>query len=757
MTQEQALRGRIAELEAENQRLRAQQGECPFRRMAERLATGAVYVRGESIWFNGEAARLVGYEPEELQTRQAWFAALYQGRLEASIAHYEAHRREPSPGPRRVIMRHKNGEERLVEVYGFTEGDVELWLVRDVSEEGRQARLMEQMSHGAQIGGWELDIQSGKCHCTPVTVGLLGSCPGGFHSAAPESLSPPFTPEAARVLAEALELARDEGEPFDLELPLMRPRPTFVRVIGEVVAAEGVTVTVFGSVQDITARRLAYDALRQSEEQKRRLIASSPDCLLEVDRGGTVLYATARGAELLEVSCPADLVGTRWPGWWPDEARPAAEKALADAAEGRPARFQAYGPTRAGSPRWWDVQVVPLSAPPVRLLVAARDMTPIQLMQREKEQFQHDLLQTQKLESLGVLAGGIAHDFNNLLTGILGAADLIGALGQVGEQTNHYINQIIDSAERAAELCRQMLAYAGKGRFVVGPLNLSALVEDTSRLLRLTVSKRATLTLSLASDVPAVMGDVVQMRQVLMNLVINASEALGEADGVIAVSVREGAPPGGNGDKRHVCLEVVDTGAGMDEATRARIFEPFFTTKFTGRGLGLAAVQGIVRGHGGSLHVDSQPGKGSRFCAYFPATEERPPEGQSSARRQAYTGSGAVLVVDDEEQVRQIASDMLRSLGFEPVLAVDGQDALNKVVPGRFRAVVLDLTMPRLDGAQTLALLRQKDERVPVVLMSGYTEGELNERFVGQGLAAFLQKPFTSEGMARALHKALEG
>jgi CheY-like chemotaxis protein len=253
-----------------------------------------------------------------------------------------------------------------------------------------------------------------------------------------------------------------------------------------------------------------------------------------------------------------------------------------------------------------------------------------------------------------------------------------------------------------------------------------------------------------------VKADAVQLRQVIMNLVINASEALGDSEGTIAVSVHESIPPG-DGGVRHVCLEVADTAAGMDEATRARIFEPFFTTKFTGRGLGLAAVQGIVRGHGGCLEVESEPGKGSRFRAYFPATDEKPAEARPAARRQAWGGSGAVLVVDDEEQVRRVAFDMVRSLGFEPVLAIDGQDALTKVERGRFRAVVLDLTMPRLDGAETLALLRQKDERVPVVLMSGYSEGEMSEQFAGQGLAAFLQKPFTCEGMARALHKALEG
>ncbi len=727
---------------------REQGGACPVRRIAERLAAGAVCVVGESVWFNGEVARLTGYRPEEVATLDAWFGALYPGRAEAARRQYEEDRAAGFPESRRVGLRHKGGEGRLAEIAGYSEGGSELWLVRDLTGDARLARLLEQTERAAGVGGWELDVHSGAVYWTGQTRRLHGATATFVPGA--ESVLRLYTPACAAMLAEAVGLARDEGEPFDLELELA-DGTRGLRVIGVPCVEEGGVARVCGSVQDITERRRAEEERREGEERRRRLIASSPDCLVELDESGGVLYVSPRGAELLEAGGADELVGTHWPDWWADDARGAAEAALAEALGGGPARFQAFSPTRAGSPRWWDVQVTPLmvrAGQPARLLVAARDMTPIQQAQQEREAFQRNLLQTQKLESLGVLAGGIAHDFNNLLAGILGNADLIQAGLPAGSENARMLGRIIHSAERAAEMCRQMLAYAGRGRFVIEPLDLAALVGDTVQLLQLSISKRATLTLCLPWGMPAVLGDAVQLRQVLMNLVLNASEALGEEDGLVSVSAHaEGGV---------VCLEVEDTGCGMDEATRARIFEPFFTTKFTGRGLGLAAVQGIVRGHGGRLEVDSRPGQGCRFRVYLPATGAPVPAREAPAADAGWRGEGPVLVVDDDEQVRGVAAEMVRSIGFDPVQAGDGQEALAKVERGgRYRAVLLDLTMPRLDGVETLERLRALDADVPVVLMSGYSGRELSERYAGRGLAGFLQKPFTCEALRESLYTAL--
>jgi CheY-like chemotaxis protein len=331
-----------------------------------------------------------------------------------------------------------------------------------------------------------------------------------------------------------------------------------------------------------------------------------------------------------------------------------------------------------------------------------------------------------------------------------------------------YLDQIESAAERAADLCRQMLAYAGKGRLVVEPVDLSALVRDTAPLLQLSISKKAALSFCLAEGLPAILGDITQLRQVLMNLVINASEALGEGEGLIAISTACGKVDRAMLQSAHtgttlvegdyVLLEVGDTGSGMDEATRRRIFEPFFTTKFTGRGLGLSAVLGIVRGHEGILQVQSAPGRGSTFRLFFPPTKgsrAATPNGRRGGS--TWHGRGTVLVVDDEDQVRHVADALVGSLGFDVILAENGRDALKKLSqhPGKIRLVLLDLTMPRLDGEQTLAELHRIAPTLPVVLMSGYGERELSERFVGKGLAGFLQKPFTREDVCRRLREAL--
>ena len=398
-----------------------------------------------------------------------------------------------------------------------------------------------------------------------------------------------------------------------------------------------------------------------------------------------------------------------------------------------------------------------------------RDITARKQAEEERTLIERRLQETQKLESLGVLAGGIAHDFNNLLTGVLGNASLARLELPPESPAQESLAQIETGAQRAAELCKQMLAYSGRGRFVVRRLDLSAVVRDTAELIQLSISKNAALRFALAPDLPAITADATQVRQIVMNLVINASDALAEQSGVIAVStgvmhadraylaethLAPGIPEG-----RYVFLEVSDNGAGMTAATKARIFDPFFTTKFTGRGLGLAAVLGIVRGHRGALKVYSEAGRGTTFklllpCAEGPA-EALPAPADGGA---AWRGSGLVLVIDDEETVRAVSARMLTMMGFEPLLAVNGREGADLFArrAGEIAAVMLDLTMPVLDGTATLTELRRLRADVRVLLMSGFTEHDAVDRFAGKGLAGFLQKPFKSDELRAALRAMFE-
>ncbi len=400
----------------------------------------------------------------------------------------------------------------------------------------------------------------------------------------------------------------------------------------------------------------------------------------------------------------------------------------------------------------------------VRMVGSVQDVTERHRQEEERQAIEKKFQEAQKLESLGVLAGGIAHDFNNLLTGILGNACLARMELPSDSPVQSYAEQIELSSQRAADLCRQMLAYSGKGRFTVKPVHLSEMVRETVHLLQLSVSKKAVLQLALADDLPAVLADTTQLRQIIMNLVINASDALDDKGGTITIHTAVlradrnylnslvGADELAEGD--YVSLEVTDTGCGMSAETQAKIFEPFFTTKFTGRGLGLSAVLGIVRGHQGALKVRSDPGRGTTFKLLLPVAVNAASDVKAEKLvTPKWRGTGTILVIDDEESVRRVAGKILMSMGFQVVTANDGIEGLNayRTCSESICAVLLDLTMPRMDGEETFRELRKLRPDACVVLMSGYSEQEAGARFVGQGLAGFLQKPFTPDELRERL------
>jgi len=407
---------------------------------------------------------------------------------------------------------------------------------------------------------------------------------------------------------------------------------------------------------------------------------------------------------------------------------------------------------RASGQARWDE-----TGKPLRMAGSITDITAYKKAAEDKMRFAAQLEQTQKLESLGVLAGGIAHDFNNLLTSVLGYCDLAQLRLAPGSPIRPLLDQAMKGARRAADLTKQLLAYSGKGRFVVEPLNLSTLVEEMTRLLQLSISKKAVLTFDLMEDLPMIHADATQMRQILMNLIINASEAIGESNGIITVSTSlrycDRAALAQNDIDDHlsegmyVQLVVADNGCGMSPEIQAKIFDPFFTTKFTGRGLGLSAVLGIVRGHQGALRCSSEPGKGTTFTLLFPATTRSARLMTQPPHAGKWKGSGTVLVVDDEDSIRTLATAMLTKLGFAVVSAADGQEALElfRQDPAKFTLVLLDLTMPHLDGPETFAALRRIRADVKVILSSGYDEQTAISTFAGKGLAGFLKKPYHYE------------
>ncbi len=389
--------------------------------------------------------------------------------------------------------------------------------------------------------------------------------------------------------------------------------------------------------------------------------------------------------------------------------------------------------------------------------------------EEERAAFQRNLLESQKLEGLGLLAGGIAHDFNNLLAVILGHVTLLRTHGVDADSANHAQQQIETAARRAADLCRQMLAYAGRGSITLEPLNLNSLVRETVELLRSSLERCSELRLDLQPTIPAVTGDASQLRQVVMNLVLNASEALPAQGGRILVSTTErelddialAAAVHGHQAKpgRYLCLVVEDNGTGMTDEVRARIFNPFFTTKATGRGLGLAAVLGIVRSHDGAFYLDTAPGRGSRFSiclpvsADAPVSEELPPAPPPPAPSSAVR----VLVVDDDPSVLSMTAAVLRHHGYDVVTADGGVAALRTFSrdPHGFAAVLLDVTMPGMDGVATLLKLRELRADMPALMMSGFSTRDVLSRLPADRPPEFLQKPFSQDELFAKLSHLL--
>ena len=396
------------------------------------------------------------------------------------------------------------------------------------------------------------------------------------------------------------------------------------------------------------------------------------------------------------------------------------------------------------------------------------EVTHRRTLERERLELTERMQHAQKLESLGVLAGGIAHDFNNLLAGIMGNTSLALLDMSPTAPGRPLLERAEATARIASELTQQMLAYSGRGRFVVEPINLSQLVEEMARLLEVSLTSRAVVRYEMAADLPLVDADPSQIRQIVMNLVTNASEAVEGTSGVI--HLRTGLV---RADERYlesywlaadlvpgdfVFVEVSDTGRGMPDATKTRLFDPFFTTKLTGRGLGMAAVLGIVRGHLGAIKVYSELGRGTTIKVLLPVSEASASDlivvGSEPLRPMA---DALVLVVDDEETVRSIACQVLERSGCRTLSAGDGQQGVElfRQRPDDIDLVVLDLTMPIMDGEEAFRIIRSIRTSVPIILTSGYNRQDTTTRFAGRTIAGFLQKPWTATELIEVVGDAL--
>lgn len=602
-----------------------------------------------------------------------------------------------------------------------------------------QAQL-DRVIAGAQLGLWDWNIPAQHIDSNRRLAEMLGYGPEEIEPLFErwtDLIHPADQARAQTALADHLE-GRTGLYETEFRLRAKGGHWRWIHSRGSIVAreADGRPLRVSGTHVDITDRKRAEAEVARLLE----IIEATPDFILTTDAQGRVIYANAA---LLAIRGRAE------PGVLQPEAT------LAEMFPGEPGRrLREEAIPAALSHGSWQGEITLVDTdcraiPTSQVVLAHRDdesdtftlsyiMRDISDQRRaEAERIEHErkLLQLQKTESLGVLAGGIAHDFNNLMTAVVGNANLARFELAPGAAAHPLLDNIEQAAARAAALCQQMLAYAGRTPVAFAEVDLNRLVEDAFHLLEPSLSKKIAVEFDPARPLATILAASTQMQQLVMNLALNAAEAIGDREGRLTVRTRsrhctagelgtmfpgQTLPAGA-----YALLEVEDTGCGMAPEVQARIFEPFFTTKFTGQGLGLAAVIGVVRSHRGAIAVRSSPGGGSTFRIALPALAAKPsPAVVAPAVDEAWRGAGKVLLVDDEHLIREVSARMLRTLGFSVVLASDGVEGVEafREHATQLRCVLLDLTMPRMDGFEAHAAMHRHDPAVPVILISGFSQ-----------------------------------
>jgi len=536
---------------------------------------------------------------------------------------------------------------------------------------------------------------------------------------------------------------------------------------GEVVAAIAI-------IQDITRSKRAEHKLAESEERYRGVVEQTSDAIV-IHRDGEIVYANPATVRILGFEDPAELKGRKVVDITHPDSRESAIRRIVDAARSNkplPLLEEKFigkdGKIFYGEAVSQRISYEGKAA----ILSVVRDITERREAELLNRRLQKRIQNAEKQESLAVLAGGVAHDFNNLLMGVLGNASLLNSELKADSPLYKPIERIEQAATRAADLTRQLLAYAGKGKVELQPMDLPGLIEEMTNLLRASISKRIELRFDFKPGLPPVDADATQMRQVMMNLLLNAAEAIGDRAGKIEMSCKVV-----HADKKmlsgtflqndleegdFVSLEIVDDGCGMDKETRSKMFDPFFSTKFTGRGLGLASVLSIIRSHGGAIRVASRPEGGTTFQMLLAPSRsdlaEAPLEtgGQSSPGR--LRTEGLALVVDDEEHVREVLVATLRGAGLAVEAASDGEEAIKlfESMGDDLKVVVLDATMPNMSGEEVLAHFKQNRPDLPVIMISGYQNGDTGDEPHHTPPDAFIAKPFRPATLLEKLRYLLE-
>ncbi len=798
------LHTRIAQLEAaEDERQRAKEtvteSETRLRRLVAHFPLPILLVRssGEIEYVNRKFEEVLGYTKEDLPTWEKWIEAAYPDPdYRRDISSQWASDLADSVGadskPREYKVESKHSALHDI-IFRFVKvGDGRIFVTcEDITDSKRAEETLrksearyQRMTQAVTDYFFTVRVDNGRAVETvhgAACVAVTGYTSDDFAADPYLWLRMVDAPDRQAVI-DQVRLVLEGQEVPALEHRIIR-KDGFRRWVRNTPVqhfdSDGKLLSYDGLIQDITERKLAEQALRESEAKYRKLIENQGEGIGVVDWDEKFVFVNPAAERIFGVP-KNTLVGRNLKEFMGEEQFAFVTKQTVKRRKGEESRYELEIIRPDGERRDLLMTVTPqfdLSGQITGAFGIFRDISDQKRADVERHKLEAKVQQVQKLESLGVLAGGIAHDFNNLLMAILGNLDLslrgISSVSPIREN----LQEAVKASQRAADLCRQMLAYSGRGRFIIRAVDLSEVIREMGHMLEVSISKKATLKYQFADALHSVEADVSQIRQIIMNLVINASEAIGDKPGVITLSTGElqcdrsylasawldEELPEGN----YVYLEVTDSGCGMDAETLPKIFDPFFTTKFTGRGLGLAAVLGIVRGHMGAIKVLSEKEKGATFRILLPAVAAIADHvREKEAPHPEWHSHGAILLVDDDEAIQALGREMLGVLGFKVRTAGNGRDAAeilrkdsaeNSLVEDRIVCVLLDLTMPQMDGEETFYELCRIRPDIRVILSSGYEELDVTGRFAGRRPDGYIQKPYQIRTLEAKLRHVLAG
>jgi PAS domain S-box-containing protein len=785
------------------------------------------------LYMNQMAYSLFGYTPEEFARGihpQQLFAESEFARATAIVQSYTSEsRRTQKPYMRtshqilyEFTMRKKNGDEFLAETQSsfiLDRNEIPIamrTIIRDATDRKKAQRALriseerfELATSAGKVGIWEWDIGSNYIFLSPSLKAILGYEDFEIKNQIDDWGSRVHPADRDLVMQKAEDHIAGKTPFYEVEHRMIHKDGSvrWILARGKVTHdANGKPVCLMGSDTDITDSKLAEEergraqnaesrativetinrqleseiaerrrieqALRESEERYRELYENTPSMYFTVDEFGKVVTVNKFGAEQLGYVAE-ELLGQSVLDIFHEEDKGAVKVQLDRCVAKTDLVFQwEFRKIRKDGVIMWVREIargLKNADGSTFVLIVCEDITAVKRIEEERRKLEAQLLHTQKLESLGVLAGGIAHDFNNLLTGVLGNAGMVLMDLAPDSALRDSVKLIESAALNAAELTKQLLAYAGRGQYTLDVIDLSNLIFEMSQLFKTVISKSAQVHYKLAQSLPAIEGDPAQIRQILLNLITNASDAIGEKPGEITVLsgvarvnrdyladsyINDELPEG-----EYVFMEVSDSGCGMDAETQSKIFDPFFSTKFAGRGLGMAAVMGIMRSHRGAIKVNTTVGKGTVIRVLFPKTNKPNMRATHLPSEESIIPiNGKVLVIDDEEMARTVAQKILQKFGFTVLTAHNGREGLEifKQHRDQISVVLLDMTMPIMSGVNTLQGIRKLRSDIPVVLSSGYDENEAFTKFCKTSASTFLQKPYQPIALIEKLNEVLK-